>query len=98
MFLQSGVEAAQVAAEAARNTATFALIATGITALVSIGVSITVALLNNSAARRNQQELQDLKRRHDEELANANAAIRYPTTNSSPQLTVESRRVGLNEL
>lgn len=94
MFLQSSVETALVAAEAARNTATFALIGTGITALVSIGVSITVAVLNNSASRRNQKELQGLKRRHDEELANLNAAIteRQSEENARRDYVYEARK------
>jgi hypothetical protein len=66
------VESAQVAAEAARNTAKLALAGTVITALLSL----IIAYFNNRASRRNQRELQQLKQNSDEELARLNAAIR----------------------
>ncbi|MDQ3804091.1 MAG: hypothetical protein M3416_09710 [Acidobacteriota bacterium] len=72
MLFQPGVEAAQVAAEAARNAAYFAFGGTVVTALVGV----LVAYLNIRAARRTQRELQELKQSSDAQLAYLNAAIR----------------------
>ncbi|HEX8194668.1 MAG TPA: hypothetical protein VF571_00535 [Pyrinomonadaceae bacterium] len=64
MLFQQSIESAQIAAEAARNTAILALIGTGITAIFSL----ITAYFNNQASRRNQLKLQNLKDSSDKEL------------------------------
>jgi hypothetical protein len=60
MFQQSGVEAASVAAEAARYTANWAFVG----ALVAAGISVVVAVMNSLATKN-----------HERELARLNAAL-----------------------
>jgi hypothetical protein len=72
LILQSPADAAVIAAEAARNTAYFALAGTIVTATFTVVIS----LLNNRAARRNQAELQRIKQTSDTELARLAASLR----------------------
>lgn len=70
MFLADS-DSALIAAEAARRTAQFALIGTGITALVTI----VIAIITQVSSRRTQRELKQLELNNSEELTNLNAAL-----------------------
>ena len=73
MFQESGGEAARVAAEAARYTANWAFVG----ALAAAGISVVVAVMNNLATKRNDQELARLNASIRKEQAEQDARRDY---------------------
>src|SRR5215218_7940770 len=70
-MLLADTESAIIAAEAARRTAQFALVGTGVTALISI----VVAFYTQWSAKKTQRELKQLELGNNEELAKLNATL-----------------------
>jgi hypothetical protein len=85
MLLQTSVEAARVAADAARDTATVALIGTALTLIVSL----LLGYLNNSASGRTQHQLQELKQSSEQGLAFLNSRLRTDEANQNARRDYE---------